>query len=201
MEFNVTAEEDYMIVDNFYKDPDAVVALISKQRIAPLWKYYNPEASRNTKDYYDCRVTIQADFSLHFAIIRNLVYTVFEDKSDFENVTDQSANFNVYRTLKRGRSKNLQMNPHVDHEYNALVFLDKVESGGTALYSTDSPIENHESTDLFHDVSALGKRVIPAKYNRLAIFKGHQWHGGYVENHDAYIDNWRITQVYFLAEK
>tara|TARA_B100001121_G_C18648161_1_gene602713 strand:- start:1018 stop:1344 length:327 start_codon:yes stop_codon:yes gene_type:complete len=81
---------------------------------------------------------------------------------------------------------------------NFLVYLDKEEDGGTAVYDGEW-ITNDEDMSLLYPVEERFsiERVIPAKFNRAVIFPGNRMHGAYIEDYNKYIDNWRFTQVLF----
>jgi len=107
--------------------------------------------------------------------------------------------FNYFKNNKKNVSNNFQHFPHIDNYYNALVYLDKICSGGTAIYDMPS-IVNTEQYNLLYDISNYSKRVIKAIPNRLVIFNGRQMHGGYIEDHNKYVNNWRFNQVLFFRQ-
>ena len=88
-----------------------------------------------------------------------------------------------------------------------VVYLDKISSGGTALYyETDEKMMQHmkdagdgdlETYNLM-DISGLNFEVLQSKPNRCVIFDGNIWHGMYVEDHDKYRDEWRFNYCQFL---
>jgi hypothetical protein len=97
----------------------------------------------------------------------------------------------------RGRGEEFQHHPHRDHNgINTLVYLDKHESGGTALYRDQPGHVDNEDKNLIIDISKYSiVEVIPHKFNRMAIFHGDLLHGAYIEDNSVYEDEWRITHA------
>ena len=79
-----------------------------------------------------------------------------------------------------------------------LVYLDKQEDGGTAIYDGEW-ITNDENMALLYPVEERFnlRQVIPAKFNRCVVFPGNCMHGAYINDYHRYLENWRFTQVTF----
>jgi hypothetical protein len=92
------------------------------------------------------------------------------------------------------------MHPHVDYYLNCIIYLDKICSGGTAIYDIKN-LDNHEHLNLLYDVSNVPFKLIQAKPNRLVLFNGDRFHGGYISDHTMYETNWRINQVVFFDKE
>jgi hypothetical protein len=187
-------ENGVVICDNWYRYPERIEELFSNFP-APRGKY--SKTSKNWVDYYDCRPMIPCHFpskSLEpLEVIAEILRECFVDS--LYDLTTEIYEFNAYKNIRRGVSNNLQHHPHIDDDvFNCIVYLDRVESGGTAIYDMER-IPLNEEHDILYDVSEIPKRVIPAKFNRMVMFDGNIMHGGYIENHDAYIDNWRINHA------
>ena len=101
----------------------------------------------------------------------------------------------------------MQHYPHIDSALNTpdhlstlnmLVYMDKQEDGGTAIYDGEW-ITNDENMALLYPVEERFKirQVIPAKFNRCVIFPGNCMHGAYVNDYHRYLEDWRFTQVTF----
>jgi len=205
--------EDYVIsIDDFYESPEEILEWL-ESRPYPLWKYPHDGVTRNGLDYNDCRIadypggehpayrekmkTIHAICRKHFWKGRYHCAPVYE--------------FNVFQS-RTVEDVKLQHFPHTDSApdvpddrstLNMIVYLDKQESGGTAIYSGDL-IPNNESVNLMHPVADTFRieRVIPAKFNRCVIFPGNRIHGAYIEDYGKYSERrgtWRYTQVIFMT--
>jgi len=191
-----------LIIDNIYKNYDDILNVL-RNMPAPKWK--SAENSRNFIDYYDCRPMIRASFrtdksiAIHKTCV-SLLESLYNESAEFSVVT-KLYEFNFFKNIKKDISNNLQHMPHRDVKYAALIYLDEVASGGTALYDNKLKIENTEDQNIYYDISDIKKEVIPSKPNRLIIFDGTKLHGGYIENHNDYLDAWRINQPIFFEKR
>ena len=201
-ELGIAFIDDVIYIDNFYKNYEKIYELLNNISV-PNWKI-SPEG-KNFVDYYDCSYIVDnyycsKKYAHGMIMIGDLISKFFKEEKKFvPNSTN--CKFNVFKNITYNRSNNLQHFPHIDTVYNAIVYLDKISSGGTALYPDIEQLHNTEQIDLFYNTSSINKKIIQAKPNRLAIFKGEQYHGGYIEDHNAYTgENWRINQVMFFEE-
>ena len=83
---------------------------------------------------------------------------------------------------------------------NFLVYLDKEEDGGTAIYDGEW-ITNDEDMNVLYPVGDRFKirQIVEHKYNRAVIFPGNSMHGAYINDYSKYVgDKWRFTQVRFF---
>ena len=114
--------------------------------------------------------------------------------------------FNCFKT-SNVFDKKMQHYPHIDSALgtpdhlstlNMLVYLDKQEDGGTAIYDGEW-ITNDENISLLYPVEERFniRQVIPAKFNRCVIFPGNCMHGAYINDYNKYCEEWRFTQVTF----
>jgi hypothetical protein len=196
--YKVTSfDNDILIIDSWYKNYEDIEKVLQNMSI-PNWKKHSE--GRNFIDYYDCRTSIPVNFPTNNLdkIISN--YPKIISKFFGENVNLLKNNpfeFNYYKNNVKNVSSNLQHFPHIDFDFNCIIYLDSVASGGTAIYDVEY-LENVEEYNLLHNVSKYNKHLIEAKPNRLAIFKGNRYHGGYINNHDDYFDKWRFNQVLFF---
>ena len=190
----VNFENNIIVIDDFFVDYEKVCKYVYHNNVE-IWKH--SDNSRNFIDYYDCR-----------HVVGNWFYDSLEFDSRIESIieyfhqlkvkpTKKYFEFNYFKHLKKNVNSNLQMHPHSDQIFNLIVYLDEQCNGGTAIYQIDTPIENNENENLMYDVSSLQKTIIPAKQNRCVIFNGLQYHGGHINNHNVYYDNWRINMVRF----
>jgi hypothetical protein len=198
----VSCENDILIVDNWYKNYDDLYDVLTALP-AQRWKW--SKEGKNFVDYYDCRPVINLHFPDENKIdnflgeIGNLITTyLHQGQQQQMEVVGSLLEFNFYKNIKENVSNNMQHYPHIDFAYNYIVYLDKVSSGGTALYHGMNALPPGESDDLLFDVSAYDRTVVHAKPNRMVVFPGITPHGGYIEDHNAYIDDWRMNQVFFL---
>lgn len=201
-ELGIAFIDDVIYIDNFYKNYEKIYELLNNTPV-PNWKI-SPN-SKNFVDYYDCFFGIDNTYCSEKYVngimkIGGLISQFFKEE---KKITPRSSNFNfnIFKNITHNRSNDLQHFPHIDYAYNAIIYIDKICSGGTALYPDIERLHNTEQIDLFYDTSKINKKIIRAKPNRLAIFKGEQYHGGYIEDHNAYTgENWRINQVMFFEE-
>jgi hypothetical protein len=198
-EFDVVSfENDVLVIDNWYKNYEDIKRLLLNTPV-PRWKW--SEDSKNFVDYFDCRLILPVHFPGSLAQDNLSVYVDIVTK--FYGIANPCLKsffyeFNYYKNIKLDVPKNLQHYPHMDYAINCIIYMDEISSGGTAIYETDSHIENKEATNLLYDISELNKTVIEAKPNRLVMFKGHKYHGGYIEDHNKYVKDWRINQIMFF---
>jgi hypothetical protein len=188
-----------LVIDNFYKNYDEIHEILNNMYV-PIWK--SSEISRNFKDYYDCRLILQNNTKIEkFKILINSICQLIEYyyNQKVKSINGMDYIFNYYNCIKKDVSNNYQHYPHVDRSFNLIVYLDKISSGGTAFYPNLKNFENKEHDNLLFDVSEFEKKIVQSKPNRMVLFKGDVYHGGYVENHDFYRNNnWRINQVIFF---
>lgn len=196
----ITHNECVVIVDDWYLNYEEMYHVLINMPVA-RWKWV--EGGRNFIDYYDCRPVfpvsasdIRLSIQPGIELIKLIIKTYFGDSRNLELRGDPAA-YNYYKNIKKGVSNSLQHFPHRDSNYNAIVYLDKVSSGGTAMYNMPS-VNNSEHLNILHDVSNYPKMIVNSAPNRLVIFDGSMMHGGYIEDHDLYVDNWRINQVMFF---
>lgn len=198
-----------LTIDNFYENADEIHDSLMSRRF-PLWKYNSERNSRNGIDYKDCRIidNIGHPSRKYFADMDRILHLCkqYWHKGDYQ--WDNVYEFNVFQPIKE-YSKEYQHFPHIDSSFdtpdkystlNMLVYLDKVEDGGTAVYEGEW-ITNDERFNLMYPVEEIFtvERVIEAKFNRCVIFPGNRLHGAYINDYSKYTgDNWRISQVRFL---
>jgi hypothetical protein len=198
-EVRVTSFEDgVLIVDGWYKNYEEIKSIILNTPV-PRWKW--AEGGRNFVDYFDCRLVLPIHFTSdktpdNLSIYWQLVSKFFGMPS--AQLINNLYEFNYYKNVNKNVSRDLQHHPHVDDVINCIIYLDEISSGGTAVYKIDHTLENKEHDNLLFNVSKLDKKVIPAKPNRMVMFNGTQYHGGYIEDHNKYVDDWRINQVMFF---
>jgi len=208
-------DDEILIVDNFYKNYDDIYAFLVNSAV-DIFNDPGPEAESSTKnfvDYYQCRPSFfyKDRFTPQIDEIKNIIkhYFRLRDAPKFCRNRTGPYEFNFFRFINLPPQE-IQGTPHLDYElgaliYNAIVYFDKVCSGGTAIYECTGNRQG-EVSQAFRDqniyagidVSQFKKKIIQAKPNRLAIFKGNRFHNGYIGNHRQYLDNWRIVQVMFF---
>jgi hypothetical protein len=199
-------------IDDFYENAEDIYDMITS-RSYPLWKY-NAEAgeTRNGIDYYDCRIVdknghpTREYFNEHNRILD--ICRRYWWKGDYE--WDMIYEFNCFQPIK-DISSELQHYPHIDSALgtpdeasvlNFLVYMDKVEDGGTAVYGGEW-VTNDENINLLYPVEERFtiEKVIEHKFNRAVIFPGNCMHGAYINDYSKYKDDWRFTQVTFYKPR
>ncbi len=190
-----SVDGDVVIIDDYYLHYEDIYDMLMNT-YAPMWKA-DKEHSRNFIDYYDCRPCISiahADIKYEFDIIAE----VYHEQGRIEKLGSNLKEYNYFKWKENISPQTHQMYPHRDTQYASIIYMDKVCSGGTAFYEgITGHFENNEGRDLFYDVSTMIKKVIPAKPNRHIIFRGDKFHGGYIEDHNKYVNDWRINECIF----
>ena len=205
--FNAEFDGEVLTIDNFYEDPDTLYEWI-KNRDYPMWKYNTESSTRNGIDYYDCRIVDTVGHPTRIYVnehnrILDLCRRYFH-KGEYE--WQQLIEYNCFQTIEEFDNV-WQHYPHIDSPLdrpdnlstlNFLVYMDKEEDGGTAIYDGEW-ITNDENMTLLYPVEQRFnlERVIPAKFNRAVIFPGNRMHGAWIDDYSKYKDNWRFTQVLF----
>ena len=196
-------------IDNFYENPEDLHEFIMNRQF-PMWKYSTERKSLNGVTYNDCRIVdkIGHPTRKYFADMDRVLNIVrqYYHKGDYD--WDMIQEFNVFQTLTEFDTK-MQHYPHIDSEFqtpdaisiqNMLVYLDKEENGGTAVYKGEW-ITNNEHQSLLYPVEETFEveRIIPAKFNRCVTFPGNRLHGAWIDDYTKYTGNdWRVSQVQFL---
>ena len=195
--FNVNFNGYSISIDNWYVNYDDIYHILQNMPVA-RWKWV--QGGRNFIDYYDCRpifpIPLTSQNVKSTTIIASLIKEFFKENKNCK-LSNTNIEFNYFKNNKINLSNNYQHFPHKDFNYNAIVYLDKVCSGGTAIY--DMPqVSNTEQFDIFYNVDNISKNIIRSAPNRLVIFDGNFMHGGYIEDHNKYVNEWRINQVMFF---
>jgi hypothetical protein len=209
LEHTFNEEHNYVVIDNFYDDPESIYEWITNRQY-PLWKYNPERKSNNGIRYNDCRITdkVAHPTRLYDADMQRVlnICRLYWHKGEYR--WDMHQEFNVFQTIEEFDTK-IQHYPHIDSELqcpdhestlNFLVYLDKEESGGTAIYGGEW-ITNDEAHNLLYPVEERFtiEHIIPAKFNPAVIFPGNRLHGAYIEDYNKYCeDKWRYSQVQFF---
>jgi len=196
---NIIIKEDYIIIDDFYKNYDQVYN-ICQNMYAPQWK--QKVKDRNFIDYYDCRPRINNLYAgeKHAKFIwdmKDLIIGAFKLESPVKFLNGGMYEFTYFKHIQNIPDKNFQITPNVGTPFTAYINIDKICSGGTAYYEeTDTEF----TEEMFSDVSKLKKKVIEAKPNRCTIINSNKLHGDYIEDHTKYVDDWKINQVWYFDD-
>ena len=206
---NAEFDGEVLTIDNFYEDPDTLYEWI-RNRDYPMWKYNPERQSKNGIDYNDCRITDKIAhptriYENEMERVLNLCRKYWhKGHYNWQRIYE----FNCFQTLSVFDDK-IQHYPHTDAELdtpdnestlNMIIYMDKEEDGGTAIYD-GTWLSNDEHLNVLYPVLdrfTLSK-IIPAKYNRCVIFPGNRIHGAWIDDYNKYTgDSWRYTQVNFL---
>lgn len=204
----VEVHGDWISVDNFYKNYDLIFDVLNGMP-KETWKC--KEGSRNFLDYYDCRPAFQNHMGKmngtaqeNTKLLTHWINTYLRSEETPKKMSlfgkHHTIDFNMFKFVKE-YDYPYQHCIHKDIGWTAIIYLDKVADGGTALYK--SPFNGQsEFVSVMQDVSEETLiEVIPAKPNRLAIFNGSKIpHSAWFDDHRKYIDHWRMNQVMFLTE-
>ena len=207
--FNAEFDGFALTIDNFYENAEDLHDWIQNRQY-PMWKYSKERPSRNGIDYNDCRITDKIAhptriYESEMERLLNLCRKYFH-KGEYN--WDRIYEFNCFQTLSVFDNK-IQHYPHTDSELNCpddestlnmIVYMDKQESGGTAVYN-GTWLSNDEHLNVLYPVEERFEieRIIPAKFNRCFIFPGNRIHGAWIEDYNKYSgDSWRFTQATFF---
>ena len=209
-DWEVSFDEDLQafIIDNYYENAEDIYEWLQRRDV-PLWKYNEERDTPNGVDYIDARIVdkIGHPTRLWNNSIERLLNLCrqkwhkgqYEWRDDFE--------VNCFKTVNITDNK-LQHYPHIDGAFddpddrsviNCLIYLDKEEDGGTAVYEA-AWLENKEHEGLLQPVEEMMdlKHVIPAKFNRCVLFTGNKMHGAYINDYNKYKEDFRMSQVLFF---
>lgn len=206
-------EDNCIVIDDFYENIEDIHDYLTSRNSYPLWKYDAESDTRNSIDYNDCRVIDKIAFPNRVITSRyeNLLNVCRKFYHRGEYHFDWVFEVNCFQT-KTVFDSNLQHYPHIDSDFgapddfctlNMIVYLDKQEDGGTAVYD-GAWIRNNESINLLYPVEEEFElnKVIEHKYNRCVIFPGNRLHGAYINNYESYSgDKWRYAQVNFFVPR
>lgn len=207
--FNAEFDGEVLTIDNFYEDPDTLYEWV-RNRDYPMWKYTTERNTRNGIDYNDCRITDKIAhptriYENEMGRVVSLCQKYFhKGRYDWSRIYE----FNCFQTLSVF-DKNIQHYPHTDSELdtpdnestlNMIIYMDKEEDGGTAIYD-GTWLSNDEHLNVLYPVLDRFelRKVVPAKFNRCVIFPGNRIHGAWIDDYSKYTgETWRYTQVNFL---
>ena len=200
-----------LTIDDFYENAEDLYEHITNRQY-PMWKYNPESATRNGQDYLDCRIVDKVGhptriYENEHQRLLNLCRRYYW-KGDYE--WSRLYEYNCFKTITVD-DRRMQHYPHIDSALdtpdkcatlNMLVYMDKEEDGGTAVYDGEW-ITNDENMSLLYPVQERFtiERIIPHKFNRCVIFPGNHMHGAYIKDYNKYKDNWRFTHVIFYHTK
>jgi hypothetical protein len=203
-EMKVVDFEDTHIffMDNFYKDPDAVLNYLLSTP-PPIWKEWE-KPSYNMIYFEDRRhQLINPDVSETLKTIGNLVNQVPTDENKV------ITNFTRFKDDKFNDFTNNYWWPHHDCGYNAIVYLNKYEEEhiGTHLYKELYRDPRFTSVPEHSRPWAPKKNweilvTLKSKYNRFVMFDGKKYfHGMDISDKRFFGENYRINQVMFFKDE
>lgn len=214
--YNIDGIGPIFICDNFYTNPDAIHDMLIDAHVPAFKKNYLDKnlPSFNFEKYYDCRLTIEDNYSNDTSQNNNqrIIWDAIDASFDMCKVvrSPEPGRFNLFKWIETP-TQNFQQFPHTDSDTKVagIVYLDKHSEGGTAFYHVDGKLQIEttlgykEENDIRVDLNALGIKydIVDAKYNRLVVYPGWYMHGGYISNHEVYTKNWRLNQVFFWNVK
>ena len=207
--FNAEFDGFALTIDNFYENAEDLHDWIQNRQY-PMWKYSKERPSRNGIDYNDCRITDKIAhpsriYENEMNRVLNLCRKYFHKGGyDWQRIYE----FNCFQTITEFDPK-IQHYPHTDSELatpdnestlNMIIYMDKEDDGGTAVYEGTWLSNDEHLNVLFPVLDRFElRRVIPAKFNRCVIFPGNRIHGAWIDDYNKFSgDSWRFTQVNFL---
>lgn len=204
-------ERKYYQIDNFYKDPEAVLDYLDTRCHYGLFKPHQ-KGTLNGKMFADKRHTgmDQAMFDVSHALKR--VCGAQEFRNDPQQILTNTfqmfdKDFNNY--------KDNWWWPHLDHGWTALIYLNKEACEGTNLYhrpgipkmmmreGMDNLVRQGTEANAEHQQPWVSKEkwnkinTMESKFNRVVIFPSKIYHGQNIES-DRWFDEIRMNQVVFF---
>ena len=188
-----------IIIDDIFKNYKDILHICNN---TPVEQWKSSHNSLNFADYYDCRLTYLNPYpdnnkaKNRLNLLSSLINSYYSNNQNISS--DYSFYFNYFKNKKHNFPNHFQFYPHIDQAFNVIFYLDKQSNGGTAIYKNPPPL-NLEQNYLFYDISKFSiDYIIPSVPNRCVIFPGNLCHGGYIEDHNIYYDDWRINLVTFF---
>lgn len=90
---------------------------------------------------------------------------------------------------------------HIDDYVTGILHIDKIASGGTAIFSPDTPITTLTKKRQKRELHLIPRdklvTVLRAKPNRLVLARTTNPHCVYVEDYEKYFGKYRMTQIFF----
>lgn len=178
-------------VDNFYKYPNDVLALIESNK-PKLWKSWQTP-SYNGSYFEDYRHDfIDARFNTVTAALENICK---QPASESTSITTNKIKFKDYYF---NDYFNYYWAPHNDFGYTGIVYF---ESSGTNLYERleEDLFTENEHVAPWRPKSKYKKiKTLEAKFNRMILFDGQKFlHGMDIDN-DLFFKKYRLNQAIFF---
>lgn len=203
----VETTNDYVILDNIYVNIDKVLNFIEA-----LPEYANRSINdeeenkyRQYRKYLPNSNDLLEKKKLD-AIVVKYAREFFPKNS---NIEDTDYVFIHFENHMKDRPEHIQCFPHKDKgNVTGLIYIDDIQDGGTMFYKKPEVTEENKlalenignkNGSFLRDISPMIKiRKLQHKQNRMVIFKGgYDIHGGWIDNHNAYLNKKRIAQVLF----
>ena len=200
LEIVFNKEDAYITIDNFYKNFEDLHEFVNKLKKTPRGNFNEKYINTRT------RLNIKLNNKIK---LNNIIATLSEKYLGRKDVlTDETVLINSIM-LNSIIDHNMQHWPHRDPGITGIIYLDKINAGGTAIYMDpdETMDENYILTTLgkgagyFRDTSGMKiKKLIPSKNNMLVILDATKLHGGYMLDHTKYLNNERIHQIVFTVK-
>lgn len=194
-QLNKLGPYEYLSIDNFYKRPEDIHELL-KNSWAQGFKVRAD--GKNFIEYFDCYMKIPIHETRYNEDFKTTNY--LKSLLSLDNHYCSEIHANIFSWINTP-SQEIQFCPHQDGSYNILIYLDKINSGGTALYNKMPKTGLEVEKDFRYNINQemLEPVIIPSEFNKCVIFDGNIPHGGYIEDHSKYSNNnWRYNLVYFF---
>ena len=149
----------YLYIDNFYKRPNEIHDMFEQSWFIN-WKLN--ANGYNFRDYYDCRINIP--LNNHGFVNENKTVNWLSKTLNLDpKLQCFEISTNIFTWINEPNTKDIQFWPHQDPSFNILVYLDKINSGGTALYPKIPQNIQSEDIDIRYNISPIKEnmQVIP----------------------------------------
>ena len=136
-EWDISFDEknECVVIDNIYKNPLEILSWLKSQDY-PLWKYIDPEKTRNTKDYLDCRLNHAWPYNYgeeDMVAIEN-VCKKYLGRQEID-VLNRSFEFNCFKALEK-KTNTEQHFPHLDDDQKIPIWIRAVMGERTFMIMT-----------------------------------------------------------------
>jgi len=203
-------QNDVLVIDDWYENFEALQKFVYEEGRPTNW-------SNGSDDYFDGKwyTTHRTGEKARINGIKNSnreemmteLLKLIKKYFNFEGKFDENdfLNFNYFKLFKK-QEINLHHYPHTDQsDFGAVIFLDNICDGGLQFYNvveTKNEVrpflidtKTHTWESKFEPITTIN-----SKPNRLVIGRtGMQNHGAYFDDINSYLNDWRISQVYFIV--
>lgn len=198
-----------LIIDNFYKNPQKILEVVSKL----------PYSLSNTNYFPGYRINLKLDLFFLYYIFNNLLRKNFYFVNNLPNnyfvPSFKNLDFivNVLFTDKELPTRSPHIDSTLPYKFAISIYLNTIENGGTGFFSYENKIEgssfnieelskiyNNKPTSYINSSIDNWKLIetVNSKFNRCVIYEQDLFHSAVFDNFKDFISNPRINQMIFI---